>query len=185
MAHTGEATWSEVEDSDIPSKWDRLTYRDSELSIWATWNKRYPFGEWLKVHIQKKKYCSLPPLLSTDTQSLFADDELVFAARCSFLCSKEGWGNDSVFRALHQDFDRPLRAALKAKFNRFAIIRKWDYQQPQNCQFEIEKISEQSGDVPAAVEDRILKDIFDQTEFKQFILERAKDSDFMERILTN
>jgi hypothetical protein len=59
------------------------------------------------------------------------------------------------------------------------VLRKWDFQQPQNCAFEIEKITEQGGDIPTAVEAKILSDLFDQTEFKQFVLKRAKDSDFV------
>ena len=68
---------------------------------------------------------------------------------------------------------------MKSRFNRFAVLRKWDFQQPLNCVFDIEKISEQGGEIPAAIEAKILSDLFDQTEFKQFVLKRAKDSDFV------
>ena len=60
-----------------------------------------------------------------------------------------------------------------------AILRKWDFQQPQNCVFDIEKITEQGGEIPSAVEAKILSDLFDINEFKNFVLERAKDSDFV------
>jgi hypothetical protein len=80
---------------------------------------------------------------------------------------------------LHQDFDRPLRQKLKSRFNRFAILRKWDFRQPQNCVFELAKITEQGGSIPAAVESKIVSDLFDQNEFKNFVLNRAKDSDFV------
>ena len=85
-----------------------------------------------------------------------------------------------TYRALLQDFDRPLRQSLKSRFTRFAILRKWDFQQPQNCLFDIEapRINKQGADVlaqgaeiPAGVEATILKSLFDQTMFKNFVLE--------------
>ena len=116
-------------------------------------------------------------LPASDGQGIFSDSELTYTARCSFLCSKEGWGSDAIYRGLHQDFDRPLRQTLRSRFNRFAVLRQWDYQQPQNCVFEVEKIAEQGADIPPAVERKILSDLFDHNEFKTFVLQGAKDAD--------
>ncbi len=136
-------------------------------------------GAWLAKHVQKRRNTIRFLLPAADTQSLFYDEELVYSARCSFLCSREGWGTDTIYYALHQDFDRPLRASLKTRFNRFTVLRKWDFQQPQNCVFEVEKIAAQGEKIPVAVEAKIRSDLFDLTEFKQFVLKRAKDSDFV------
>jgi len=69
------------------------------------------------------------------------------------------------------------------RFNRFAILQKWDFQNPENCVFHIEKISKQGGDIPGAVDDKIRSDLFDQTDFKKFVLQRAKDSDFIGSVM--
>jgi len=60
---------------------------------------------------------------------------------------------------------------------RFAILRKWDFQSSEDCEFDTEKISEQGENIPGAVENKILSDLFDQTDFKTFVLQRAKDAD--------
>ncbi|BBO67937.1 hypothetical protein DSCA_18670 [Desulfosarcina alkanivorans] len=172
--------WCDVDEADKPTKWDRpvlLVVPDQIEGGPAGVNST--LGEWLAKHVQKRRNTIRFLLPAADAMSLFADEELIFSARCSFLCSREGWGSDTTYRALHQDFDRPLRASLKTRFNRFAVLRKWDFQQPRNCAFEIEKITAQGGDIPTAVEAKILSDLFDQTEFKQFVLKRAKDSDFV------
>jgi hypothetical protein len=172
--------WSDVDEADRPAKWDRpvlLVVPDQIEGGPAGVNST--LGAWLAKHVQKRRNTIRFLLPAADTLSLFSDEELIYSARCSFLCSREGWGSDTTYRALHQDFDRPLRASLKSRFNRFAVLRKWDFQQPQNCAFEIEKITVQGGDIPTAVEAKILSDLFDQTEFKQFVLKRAKDSDFV------
>lgn len=172
--------WSDVDEADQPAKWDRpvlLVIPDQiqggqiELNV--------ALGAWLAKHVQKRRNTIRFLLPAADTLSLFSNEEIIYSSRCSFLCSKEGWGLDATYRNLHQDFDRPLRVSLKSRFNRFAVLRKWDFQQPQNCVFEIEKITEQGAEIPSAVEAKILSDLFDQTEFKQFVLNRAKDSDFI------
>lgn len=172
--------WNDVDEADRPAKWDRpvLLVVPDQIEGGPT-GINTVLGAWLAKHVQKRRNTIRFLLPATDTQSIFSDEELVYSARCSFLCSREGWGSDTTYRALHQDFDRPMRASLKSRFNRFAVLRKWDFQQPQNCVFEIEKITEQGGDIPTAVEAKILSDLFDQTEFKQFVLKRAKDSDFV------
>jgi len=172
--------WTDVDDADKPSKWDRpvLLVIPDQINGGATGINSI-LGTWLAKHVQKRRNTVRFLLHNPDQKGLFSDDELTYTARCSFLCSREGWGSDTTYRALLQDFDRPLRNSLKLRFNRFAILRKWDYQQPQNCTFEIEKIPEQGSDIPAAVETKILKDLFDTNDFKQFVLKRAKDSDFV------
>jgi hypothetical protein len=170
--------WSEVDDVDQPSKWDRpvlLVIPDqiegdkADISAYL--------GAWLAKHVQKRRNTIRFLLLGADTQGIYVDEELIYSARCSFLCSPEGWGSDMVYKSLWQDFDRPLRTALRSRFNRVAILRKWDFQQPQNCVFDIEKISGQGAEIPAAVEAKLLADLFDRNDFQNFVLQRAKDSD--------
>jgi hypothetical protein len=172
--------WGDVDDGDKPPKWDRPVLLvipeqidGGKAAISAV------LGVWLATHVQKRRNTIRFLLPAIDMKGLYGDDELVYSARTSFLCSPEGWGSDKIYRALHQDFDRPLRQSLRARFNRFAILSTWDYQQPQSCVFEVEKISAQGGDIPAAVEAKLLSDMFDQTEFKGFVLDRARDSDFV------
>src|SRR5207245_2407959 len=56
------------------------------------------------------------------------------------------------YSALKEEFDRPLRDALKTRYDRFAVLRRWDYQNPQQCVFNLEKIEARGGDIPSTVE---------------------------------
>jgi hypothetical protein len=172
--------WSDVDETDRPATWDRpvLVVVPDPIEGGST-EINSTLGVWLVKHVQKRRNTIRFLLPGADTPNLFSDEELVYSARCSFLCSREGWGSDTTYHALHQDFDRPLRASLKSRFNRFVVLRKWDFQQPQNCVFDVEKISVQGDKIPPTVEAKILSDLFDQTSFKQFVLKRAKDSDFV------
>lgn len=172
--------WNDVDDADKPDKWDKpvlLVIPDQIAGGMVEINAC--LGLWLAKHVQKRRNTVRFLLPASDMHGLYDDPELIYTARCSFLCSREAWGADAIYWALHQDFDRPLRQVLKSRYNRFAILRKWDYQQPQKCSFEMEKITEQGESILSGVEVKIISDLFDQTEFKTYVLERAKDFDFV------
>jgi hypothetical protein len=182
--------WSDVDESDKPAKWDRpvlLVVPDQIAGGQAVISAA--LGAWLATKVPKRRNTIRFLLLANEAaDDLYRDDEIIFLARCSFLCSGEGWGSDMTYRTLHQDFDRPLRQVLKSRFSRFAVLHTWDFQQPQRCVFDIEtprvnkqgtEVLAQGEDIPVGVEATILKSLFDQTAFKAFVLKRAKDSDFV------
>jgi len=169
--------WLDVDPVDHPAKWDRPVLMVIPDQIQNGTNLNTVLGDWLAKWVPTKRNTVRFLLLETEKEGLYADTALIFSARCSFLCSREAWGMDAIYRSLHRDFDRPLRKALKTRFNRFAILRKWDFQSSEDCEFDTEKISEQGENIPGAVENKILSDLFDQTDFKTFVLQRAKDAD--------
>ncbi|MBF0469703.1 MAG: hypothetical protein HQK61_12595, partial [Desulfamplus sp.] len=175
--------WTNADEADKPSRWDRPVVVVIPEPLQTGANLNASLGSWLAKHIPSRRNTVRFLLLGVDEQGLYSDMELTYTSRCSFLCSREGWGVDPIYRGLHQDFDRPLRQILKSRFNRFAILRQWDFQSPQKCSFDIEKITEQGANIPGAVEKKILSDLFDQTDFKTFILKRAKDSDFVGSVM--
>jgi hypothetical protein len=173
--------WSEVDEADKPDKWnqpvllvipEQIEGGNADINAFL--------GAWLVKHVPVRRNTVRFLLLASGTKGLYNDMDLTNTARCSYLCSSEAWGRgDATYRALHKEFDNPLREDLKKRFGRFAILQNWDFQNPENCTFHIEKISKQGGDIPGAVDDTIRSDLFDQTDFKTFVLQQAKDSDFI------
>jgi hypothetical protein len=178
--------WGDLDEAYKPAKWDRpvlIVIPEQIAGGPAAINSC--LGQWLAAHVTTRRNTVRFLLLAGDGKGIYSDNELVFSARCSFLCSKDGWGSDSIYRNLLQDFDRPLRQALRTRFDRFALLRQWDFQQPQNCVFEVEKIVEQGVDIPPAVERKILSDLFDRKEFNSFITDCAKSRNTVGEILSD
>ena len=175
--------WIDVNDIDKPDKWERpvLLVLPDPIDGGSAGISSC-LGAWLAKHVQKRRN-TVRFLIASGEKGLYLDEEIVFLARCRFLCSKEGWGNDPLYSGLLQEFHKSLRNVLKTKFDRFAVLQKWDYQQPHQCVFEIEKISEQGDKLANEVEARIISGIFDQRVFKDFVLQRAKESDFVGSLL--
>jgi hypothetical protein len=169
--------WSDVDEFDKPAKWDRpVLLVIPEQIVGDSADIGACLGAWLANHVQKRRNTIRFLLPAKDAQGMFSDRELVYSARCSFLCSKKSWGNDDVYRNLFKDFDNPLRQALKTRFNRVAILKQWNFQQPHQCVFDIEKLTAKQGsDIPSAVEAKILTDIFDHRDFRNLVLDRTKD----------
>lgn len=168
--------WSDVEDLDKPSRWDRpiLLIVPDPLETGGG-NQVKGLGEWLARHVSKKRNTVRFLLPASVNKGVYGDADLAFSARCSYLTSI-AWKDDPKYRAIREEFDKPLRDALRKRFDRFAVLRTWDYRNPEQCTFNVERIGAQGGEIPAAVEEKLVSDLFDPTEFEMLVVDRAKDS---------
>ncbi len=173
--------WSDVAEGDQPQNWDRpillavpspLDHQDDKIS---------ELGEWLKQHVPKRRNTIRFLILKQGAKGLYDDAELRFLARCSYLTS-QAWKDDSKYANLKRDFDNPFRTELKSRFDRFAFLLKWDYPNPQNCAFEVERIEAQGSDVPQKVEAKLLS-LFEPNDFTKKVLAFAQQSNTVGKLL--
>lgn len=171
-----EDPWSEVDEIDHPGRWDRpvLLVMPAPLPTSGV-DKVQGLGEWLAKHVPAKRNMVRFLLPKQDSNGVYDDPELRFLARCSFLTSI-AWHSDPKYRALKSDFDNPLRGGLKNRFDRFAVLKRWNYQEPAACGFHIERVGAQGSDIPDKVEEALHKDLFDPAEFLISVKDYAKDS---------
>lgn len=167
--------WQEVNDADKPSWWDRpvLIVIPTPLSTDVD-GRIQSLGQWLAQHVPKKRNTVRFLLPTSGSDNLYQDKDLVFLARCSYLTS-QAWKNDRQYASLKNDFDKPLRDQLKSRFDRFAILRHWNYPTPDQCIFEIERPGAQGSEIPFAVEETIERDLFDSARFRATVLKYARE----------
>ncbi len=171
-----EDPWSEVDEIDHPGRWDRpvLLGMPSPIATSGA-DQLQGLGDWLAKHVPSKRNMVRFLLLKQDAAGIYDDPELRFLARCSFLTSI-AWHSDPKYRALKSDFDNPLRGRLKTDFDRFAVLKRWNYQDPPACGFHVERIGAQGSDIPDKVEEILHRDLFDPAEFMNLVKDYAKDS---------
>ena len=172
--HWRNDPWIDVEEHQQPAKWQKLVSLVVPGAFNGNAQINAEMGKWLKERVSKRRN-SVRFLIQDGDKDIFADHEMLFAARCSYLCSNEAWGSSPEYRALRSEFDKPLMETLRSRFNRFAVLRKWDYQNPSQCEFDIEHLEYLGVDAPGNVEDAIEKNVFDLTEFRQRITNAAKE----------
>ncbi len=170
------APWADVSDLDKPSKWDRPVLVVIPEALQASEGKRMEvLGRWLATHVSAKRN-TVRFLLPTDAEKgIYQDGELLFCSRCSYLTSI-AWRDDPKYRSLKEEFDKPLRDALRKRFDKFAVLRRWNYQQPNECIFDVERVTAQGGEIPTAIEKCLVEDLFDPAELQSLVLERAQES---------
>ena len=171
--HWRNEPWADVRESELPSKWTKLVLVVVPEAFSGNSKINAELGKWLKDHVSKHRNL-VRFLLQDGTKNIFEDRELLFAARRSYLCSKEAWGSAPEYRTIRSEFDKILEGCLKPRFNRFAVLRKWDFQNPEQCEFEVEHLERTGLEAPAAVEEAIERNVFDLTEFQKIICDAAQ-----------
>jgi hypothetical protein len=171
--------WEEAAEHDNPQNWDRPVLLVIPENIGPD-SIGLLLGTWLKDHLQRRRN-TIRFLLTSN--SLYTDGDLIFLSRCSYLCSKEVWGQDRIYYALYRDYHSKLENMLKSRFDRYAILQKWDYQNPLNCVFETGHLSVQPRDVPKTVEDTLIQNHFDLDEFKKIVIQTARKSLFVKDVI--
>jgi hypothetical protein len=178
-----KAPWANVPQQDQPSGWTErgkpvllvLPEAPTELSA--------KLGPWLANNVTVNRNMVRFLLPKADTANLYDDRDLRITARCALL-AREWKDSDPQYDKLHTKYERNLKKELKDRFDRFAILGRWDFQSPNNCTFHDEKHGSSGADMPKAIEDHVRKHFFASEDFENRVVEAAKRGDSMKMLLT-
>lgn len=179
--------WTEIDEADRPPTWTQpvLLVLPTPLDDPASPADKV-LGAWLASKVQSKRNTVRFLLPVAGSRNLYQDNDLRFIARCSYLTS-QAWKDDPKYRGLATEFDRPLRDELRVRFDRFGVLSRWNYRQPEQCRFDIERIDgelvRQKGAIPLAVDEQIKRDLFDGTEFQTLVIDSARNSDEVSKLI--
>ena len=92
--------------------------------------------------------------------NIYDDRDLIITARCAMLAKE--WGeSESQYETLYKRrFYPELVSKLKERFDRYAILHVWDFQNPAQCTFHIENHRASGGSIPAAGQKHIRENFF-------------------------
>lgn len=175
--------WAELDESDKPNRWERqaLMVMPSPMTVSGA-GQVAGLGEWMKAHMPSRFNMARFLLLAAEEKGIYDDPELRFLSRCAYLTG-DAWSSDPKYRALKGDFDRDFRDRMKARYDRFAVLKIWDFPNPANCRFEVERVGVQGGEIPSKVEEKLVKDLFDPAEFQKLVVSYATNSDIVGKLL--
>lgn len=174
-----EATpWADLEEGDQPDRWDRpvliVMPKPLPVSDSPDGSRVEGLGKWLVMHVPKRRNTVRFLLPLTTSKGVYEDAELLFHARCAYLTAI-AWKSDGKYSALRTEFEKPLQNALKARFDRFVVLRRWNYPKPDLCSFEVEQHKAQgAAEIAFAVENKLQSDLFDPADFEAVVLDFAK-----------
>jgi hypothetical protein len=178
--------WSGMEPQDKPDGWSQPVLVVIPVAIPGGSQGAAPvLGPWLAENVTRRRSYVRFLLVAQDAaKGLYDDEELLFNARCAYLCG-EAWKDDPKYKALLKDFDNEVRKTLTKRFTRFALLRRWNYGKPETCSFEVETIANDKGgpETASTVEEIIKRDLFDPNEFEKIVLSFADKSKKVEDLL--
>ena len=172
--------WDTVEENEKPSRWDQrlpivvLPEEPERLNE--------DLGRWLKDYLQDRRNTVRFLIPRAGTTNTFRDQNLVIVARAEMKAGE--WSDQGPgYRKLRSEFQRTLRDALKKRFNRFAVLRRWSFTEPSNCEFETETLDRHGADIPAEIEETVGTNLFVPEDFEEFVLQAADSNASVGKLL--
>jgi hypothetical protein len=171
--------WANVPAQDQPERWDKPVLLVLPI---APPDTSAALGPWLAKNVTTRRNMTRFLLPKAGLRAIYDDPDLRRLARCAYLA--KSWKDaEPVYADIFRRFDKDLRRELSDRFDRFAILYRWNYQQPTTCQFHVEPCATTPEKMAKAVEDSIRANFFAPEDFAAFIIAAAQRGDSMKQVL--
>ena len=172
--------WTSLDDAEHPDKWDDrlpiLVLPEEPEKLDAT------LGRWLKDQLQKRRNTVRFLLPRAGSTNAFLDRDLLILARAE-MKAQEWSSQNPEYKKLHREFEGTLRDNLKKRFDRFAVLHRWNFAEPAQCKFSVERLDKQGSQIPEAIEEALISDLFVPEDFEELALEFANNNDAVGKLL--
>lgn len=179
--HHAADPWMELPENERPDRWDaRLTVIVLPEHID---NVEATLGVWLKKHLSQRRNTLRFLLPKKTSTNIYFDRDLIVYARATYLANQ--WKEtDPAFRSLHTTYQNShLRPRLKDLFDTFAILDVWNFAQPEQCRFLIEKHNANGDKIPKAIDEKIASELFIAEDFEAAALRHATASSSLAKFI--
>lgn len=176
------APWANVKQDEQPAKWNErstpvlIALPEAPAELSAT------LGPWLVANVPVNRNMVRFLLPKAGAASIYDDKELLLTARCALLAS-EWKESDTHYAELHRRYETELKKELGERFDRYALLDRWDFQQPANCTFHEEKHRATGGKIPKTVEEHVRVNYFAPEDFEAFAVAVAGRNETMRQLL--
>lgn len=165
--------WSGIDEGEHPDKWDDrlpiLVLPEEPDKL----NER--LGRWLKDQLQKRRNTVRFLLPRAGSSNAFHDRDLLILTRAA-LKAKEWEKLSPEYGPLQKKYQKELREILVKRFDRFAVLRRWNFTDPAQCEFQTESLKAQGSKIPEAIEEALVNDLFVPEDFAELVLAAAAEN---------
>jgi hypothetical protein len=173
------APWTGLDDDERPGNWDErlpiLVLPEEPDRM----NER--LGRFLKDRLDARRNC-VRFLIPNAAQSMYMERDLVILSRA--ILKADEWSKQGPeYRPLHKKYQGELREILRTRFNKVAVLERWNYVDPAQCSFHIEALNKTGADIPERIKQICSTDLWVQEDFEDLVLAAARNSDSMGKLL--
>ena len=175
-----DAPWDALDESERPAAWDErlplLVLPASPEQAGAA------LGPWLREHLRERRNAVRFLLPRAGIANLFHDRDLLVLARAVVLADR--WRAEGPeYRALFGKYQRELREVLKGRFDRFAILDTWNYQEPALCTFHVEAHRAEGARIPEEIDRHVRANLFVPEELEALAHAAAQRNESVGKLL--
>ena len=174
------APWTALDESEQPERWDDrlpILVLPEEPD-----NLDQRLGRWIKDHLQKRRNTVRFLLPRSGSSNAFQDRDLLVLARAE-MKAQEWSGQSPEYKKLHTKYQGELRDILKKRFDRFAVVHRWNFADPAQSKFSVESLKKQGAQIPEGIEEALINDLFVPEDFEALVLETAADNSAVGKLL--
>ena len=176
--------WSEVDEAERAERWDRPEHRGRPVllvlpTVPNSATLHSELGSWLKKFVPQRRNTVRFLIPKSGTQSLYIDPEVVINARAALLA--EEWAKQ--YKSLGSDFHKRFRETLEKRFDRYAVLRTWSYQEPKKCEFIVSQVRGKVSEIARDIDKKLREDYFDLEAFEALVAKLAGQSRDVEALL--
>jgi hypothetical protein len=172
--------WTPLDESERPDRWDdRLPILVLPEEVDRI-NER--LGDFLKQHLQKRRNTIRFLVPRPGSTNAFLDRDLLILSR-AILKAQEWKPSNAEYGRLQIKYQNELRGMIKPRFDRVAVLRAWNFQDPARCQFHVESLKGQGGQIPATMEESISTDLFVPEDFEALVTTAAENNESLGKLL--
>lgn len=173
--------WSKLEPHEQPSEW-----KDGRLPILVLPeqpdNLNVKLGSWLRAHLTERRNIPRYLLPRAEDGNIFLDPSLVVLARA--VMTAASWKADNPeYGKLEKEFRNQLHEAIRKRYDRFAILNRWNFSDPASAAFSVEGLKAQGDKVPEAIETAVRDELFEPEAFRDLVLRQANESASVTKVL--
>jgi len=164
--------WTFLDQNDRPENWN-----DDRIPILIlpedVENLHEVLGVWIHQHVPSKRNTVRFLIPKSGSTNAYLDkDNLVIPARAE-LKAKEWSQSNPIYREHYANDQRKLRETLAQRFDRFAILKVWNFTEPRLCSFNIESLSQRGSRIPEAIQESVTNNLFVPEDFEHLIVVAA------------
>jgi hypothetical protein len=172
--------WTTLDEAEQPERWDErlpiLVLPEQPDNLDAS------LGRWLKDHLQRRRNTVRFLLPRFGSTNAFNDRDLLILARAEMKANE--WSSQGTeYRKLQGEFQTALRDNLKKRFDRFAILQRWNFADPTQCRFSVESLQKQGSQIPEGIEQTLTNDLFVPEDFEALVFEAASETSSLGKLL--
>lgn len=177
--------WAEIDERERPQAWDG---RIPVIAIPVHPEKPGPvLGAWLKNFIPQGRNTIrflLPRKNPADVHlgNVMHDRELILAARALYL-SRQWMTSEPVYKTLAGEFALQIKNKVSDRFDRFAVLRLWNHETPEKCEFSVEPHGAKGGGIPVAIQEKVRQNLFIDEDFDELVAVFAERNLSMAKLL--